>query len=86
MINNQSNRPLLFFLVLAGVLFLPAYLINLNLVQLIRDEAIRAIVAFEMIQRGDYITPDHRRGALPHETAVIQLDPCLFLPGNGKLV
>lgn len=57
MINNQSNKTLLFFLILAGVLFFPAYLINLNLVQLIRDEAIRAIVAFEMIQTGDYITP-----------------------------
>ncbi len=27
------------------------------MVQMIRDEAIRAIVAFEMIQRGDFITP-----------------------------
>lgn len=57
MINNQSNKPLVFFLVLAGVLFLPAYLINLNMVQLIRDEAIRALVAFEMIKTGDFITP-----------------------------
>jgi 4-amino-4-deoxy-L-arabinose transferase-like glycosyltransferase len=57
MINHQSNRPLIFFLILAGVLFLPAYLINLNMVQLIRDEAIRAIVAFEMIKTGDFITP-----------------------------
>jgi 4-amino-4-deoxy-L-arabinose transferase-like glycosyltransferase len=43
--------------ILAGLLFLPAYLINLNMVQLIRDEAIRAIVAFEMIQNGDLVTP-----------------------------
>jgi 4-amino-4-deoxy-L-arabinose transferase-like glycosyltransferase len=57
MINSRSNKALLFFLVLAAALFFPAYFINLNLVQLIRDEAIRAIVAFEMIQRGDFITP-----------------------------
>jgi 4-amino-4-deoxy-L-arabinose transferase-like glycosyltransferase len=57
MIKQQSNRPLIFFLVAAGILFLPAYLINLNMVQLIRDEAIRAIVAFEMIKTGDFITP-----------------------------
>lgn len=57
MINNQSNKPLIFFTILAGILFLPAYLLNLNMVQLIRDEAIRAIVAFEMIQSGDFITP-----------------------------
>jgi 4-amino-4-deoxy-L-arabinose transferase-like glycosyltransferase len=57
MINSQSNKPLYFFLALAGILFFPAYLINLNMVQLIRDEAIRAIVAFEMLQKGDFITP-----------------------------
>ena len=57
MIVSQSNKPLVFFTVLAGLLYLPAYLINLNLVQLINDEAIRAIVAFEMIKSGDFITP-----------------------------
>ncbi len=57
MINNHSNKPLYFFLALAGVLFFPAYLINLDMVQLIRDEAIRAMVAFEMIKNGDFITP-----------------------------
>ena len=57
MIGSQSNKPLVFFTVLAGLLYLPAYLINLNLVQLINDEAIRAIVAFEMIKSGDFITP-----------------------------
>jgi 4-amino-4-deoxy-L-arabinose transferase-like glycosyltransferase len=54
---ERSNKSLYIFLALAAVLFLPAYLINLNMVQLIRDEAIRAIVAFEMIQRNDFITP-----------------------------
>jgi len=54
---ENSNKPLYLFLILAAALFVPAYLINLNMVQLIRDEAIRAIVAFEMIQRGDFITP-----------------------------
>jgi 4-amino-4-deoxy-L-arabinose transferase-like glycosyltransferase len=55
--DNSANKLLYFFLFLAVVLFFPAYLINLNMVQLIRDEGIRAIVAFEMIQRGDFITP-----------------------------
>jgi 4-amino-4-deoxy-L-arabinose transferase-like glycosyltransferase len=54
---EKSNKALYFFLALAAALYLPAYLINLNMVQLIRDEAIRAIVAFEMIQKSDFITP-----------------------------
>jgi 4-amino-4-deoxy-L-arabinose transferase-like glycosyltransferase len=57
LINEISNKALYFFLILAVALFFPAYLINLNMVQLIRDEAIRSIVAFEMIQRNDFITP-----------------------------
>jgi len=57
MINNLSNKPLYFFTILAALLYFPAYLINLDMVQMIRDEAIRAIVAFEMIKSGDFITP-----------------------------
>lgn len=57
MIENPSNKPLYFFVILAGMLYFPAYLINLEMVQLIRDEAIRSIVAFEMIKSGDFITP-----------------------------
>lgn len=53
----NQNKTLLLFLFLAAVLFLPAYFINLERVQLIRDEAIRAIVAFEMLKSGDFITP-----------------------------
>ncbi len=54
---GNSDKKLLFFLALAMVLFIPAFFINLNMVQMIRDESIRAIVAFEMLQRGDFITP-----------------------------
>jgi len=54
---KNPNRTLWLFLLLAAALFLPAYLINLDMVQLIRDEAIRAIVAFEMLQSGDFVTP-----------------------------
>jgi 4-amino-4-deoxy-L-arabinose transferase-like glycosyltransferase len=57
MLNSPSNKPLFFFVILAGLLYFPAYLINLEMVQLIRDEAIRSIVAFEMIKSGDFITP-----------------------------
>jgi 4-amino-4-deoxy-L-arabinose transferase-like glycosyltransferase len=54
---DRFNKTLVIFLSLAAALFIPAYLLNLNMVQMIRDEAIRSIVSFEMIQRGDYITP-----------------------------
>jgi 4-amino-4-deoxy-L-arabinose transferase-like glycosyltransferase len=57
MLNNPSNKPLYLFTALAAMLYFPAYLINLDMVQMIRDEAIRAIVAFEMIESGDFITP-----------------------------
>ncbi len=53
----NPKRTLTLIITLATVLFLPAYLINLGLVQLIRDEAIRALVSFEMIQSGDFLTP-----------------------------
>jgi 4-amino-4-deoxy-L-arabinose transferase-like glycosyltransferase len=54
---ENSNKYLYLFAALAAALFIPAYLINLNMVQMIRDEAIRAIVAFEMLQKNDFITP-----------------------------
>jgi 4-amino-4-deoxy-L-arabinose transferase-like glycosyltransferase len=54
---GNSDRKLFFFLALAMILFIPAFFINLDMVQMIRDESIRAIVAFEMLQRGDFITP-----------------------------
>jgi 4-amino-4-deoxy-L-arabinose transferase-like glycosyltransferase len=57
MLNSPSNKPLYLFAILAAALFFPAYLVNLEMVQMIRDEAIRAIVAFEMIKSGDFITP-----------------------------
>lgn len=54
---ENSDKSLYFFFLLAVALFIPAYLINLDMVQMIRDEAIRSIVAFEMLQRNDFITP-----------------------------
>jgi 4-amino-4-deoxy-L-arabinose transferase-like glycosyltransferase len=39
------------------VLIIPALLINLGMMRLISDEAIRALVALEMKLSGDYITP-----------------------------
>lgn len=57
MLPQSPNKSLNLFIILAAVLFLPAYLVNLGMVQLIRDEAIRALVSFEMIQSGDYVTP-----------------------------
>lgn len=48
--------PITFF-IFALLLALPAYLINLGDQPTIDDEAIRAIVAFEMVSSGDYITP-----------------------------
>jgi 4-amino-4-deoxy-L-arabinose transferase-like glycosyltransferase len=46
-----------FFLLLAYVLFFPAFMINLGDQPIIEDEAIRSLVAFEMHKSGDYITP-----------------------------
>jgi 4-amino-4-deoxy-L-arabinose transferase-like glycosyltransferase len=57
MLKNSSNKSLYFFFIIAAIFFFPAFLINLDMVQLINDEAIRALVAFEMIKSGDYITP-----------------------------
>jgi len=50
------NNPVV-FLILALILFFPAFLINLQDQPIIEDEAIRAIVAFEMDKSGDFITP-----------------------------
>ena len=46
-----------FFLILAVVLYFPAFLINLGDQPIIEDESIRSLVAFEMFKSGDYITP-----------------------------
>jgi len=53
---NRQNKPLL-FLLLALLLYFPAYLINLGDQPMIEDESIRSLVAFEMVKSGDYITP-----------------------------
>ena len=53
---SPENKPYLFFIA-SMVLALPAFLINLGLSPVIDDEAIRALVAFEMVQKGDFITP-----------------------------
>ncbi|MDT8393033.1 MAG: glycosyltransferase family 39 protein [Bacteroidales bacterium] len=45
------------FLILALLLFFPAFMINLEYEPVGEDEAIRALVAFEMDKSGDYITP-----------------------------
>jgi len=45
------------FFIIAFLLAIPAYWINLGDQPSIDDEAIRAIVAIEMMQSGDYITP-----------------------------
>lgn len=42
---------------LIGVLLLPALLVNLGALAFIDDEGIRSLVAFEMMQSGDYIQP-----------------------------
>lgn len=46
-----------FFLILGLILFFPAFTINLADEPIGEDEAIRALVAFEMHKSGDYITP-----------------------------
>jgi 4-amino-4-deoxy-L-arabinose transferase-like glycosyltransferase len=53
---KPTEYPLL-FLVLALILALPAFLTNLGEQTFIDDEATRALVAFEMIKSGDFVTP-----------------------------
>jgi 4-amino-4-deoxy-L-arabinose transferase-like glycosyltransferase len=55
MIKFKSN-PVWFF-ILALVISVPAYMIFLGHQPFIDDESIRALVAFEMLQTGDFITP-----------------------------
>ena len=54
---EASNRTFYMMAAFAAVLFFPAYLINLGIVPCIEDEAIRGLVAFEMLERGDLVTP-----------------------------
>jgi len=42
---------------IACLLCIPAFFINLGFIPFIEDEAIRAIVAYEMLQSGNYIVP-----------------------------
>jgi 4-amino-4-deoxy-L-arabinose transferase-like glycosyltransferase len=55
--NKRMQRSPLFYFILALLLALPAFFINLGKQPVIDDEAIRALVAFEMVKTGDYITP-----------------------------
>ncbi|HPE58147.1 MAG TPA: glycosyltransferase family 39 protein [Bacteroidales bacterium] len=55
-LKNSSSSPLLFFIFALG-LSLPAFFINLGQLPFIDDESIRAMVAFEMLQKNDFITP-----------------------------
>lgn len=51
---RRSPRPLL---ILGALLVLPALLVNLGEQSLIGDEGIRSLVAFEMLESGDFIQP-----------------------------
>jgi len=53
----KPNQYPFLFLALALILALPAFLINLGDQTFIDDEATRALVAFEMIKSGDFVTP-----------------------------
>lgn len=56
MIQKIQQSPVFFF-VLALVIAIPALFINLGKQPVIDDEAIRALVAFEMLEKGEFITP-----------------------------
>ena len=53
----MTDRQRYIFYGVILVLLLPALLINLGLLTLINDEAIRGLVALEMQISGNYITP-----------------------------
>lgn len=52
---NSSSRQKWY--VVVGILLLPALLLNLGIVPFIEDESIRALVALEMMLKGDYLVP-----------------------------
>lgn len=58
-LQDYFQRNPYFFYALAGILFFPAFLINLGLVPLsfVPDEAIRGLVALEMMISDNYIVP-----------------------------
>ena len=51
----EKSYKILVFVILA--LILPAFFINIKDSVLIPDESLRTLVAFEMVQSGDYLTP-----------------------------
>lgn len=55
---TTPNRTNLFFPgILAILMVIPAFFVNLGITPLIEDESIRSLVSLEMIYSGDYITP-----------------------------
>lgn len=56
MISKLKISPIAFFII-AMIIAIPAFFINLGDQPMIDDEAIRALVAFEMLEKGDLVTP-----------------------------
>lgn len=56
-INTELDKTEKIFLAVIVVLCIPAFLLNLGLLVFNEDEAIRSLVAFEMLYNGDYIVP-----------------------------
>ena len=56
-INIELDKIEKLLLVLILILCVPAFLLNLGLLVFNEDEAIRALVAYEMLYNGDYIVP-----------------------------
>lgn len=56
-INIELDKTEKLLLVVILILCIPAFLLNLGLLAFNEDEAIRALVAYEMLYNGDYIVP-----------------------------
>ena len=56
-INIELDKTDKLLLVVILILCVPAFLLNLGLLAFNEDEAIRALVAYEMLYNGDYIVP-----------------------------
>jgi len=55
-LKTVSQNPY-FFIFLAVIFFIPAFISHLGVLPVIEDESVRSLVAFEMMQRDDIITP-----------------------------
>lgn len=81
----QERRLSIWIYTLAGFLLIPALLINLGLLTFIDDEAIRSLVALEMMLSGNYITPTLHGEFYYNKPPLFNWIIILFFRGFGQV-